>query len=119
MMGLIDMKALIVVDVQNDFVPGGALAVPEGDKIVPVVNALMSKFKLVVATQDWHPPNHSSFAANHPGREPFEQITVRKKPQTLWPVHCVRNTKGAELVPGLSKNRIARVFRKGTDADLD
>src|SRR5256885_1076165 len=86
------MKALILVDIQNDFLPGGALTVPEGDAVIPVANKLQSAFPLVVATQDWHPANHGSFAASHPGRKVFEQIELNGLPQTLWPVHCVQGT---------------------------
>jgi nicotinamidase/pyrazinamidase len=113
------MKALILVDIQTDFLPGGALAVPDGDAIIPVVNALQAKFPLVIATQDWHPANHGSFAANHPGRNVFEQIELNGLPQTLWPVHCVQGTPGAELATGLERGRIAKVFPKGTDAGID
>jgi nicotinamidase/pyrazinamidase len=113
------MKALILVDIQNDFLPGGALAVPEGDVIVPVVNRLQPAFPLVVATQDWHPASHGSFAANHPGRKVFEQIKLNGLPQTLWPVHCVQSTKGAELAAALDRERIAKVFPKGTDPTID
>src|SRR6185369_9393905 len=110
------MKALILVDIQNDFLPGGALAVPGGDKVIPIANKLQAAFPLVVATQDWHPGNHGSFAASHPGKNVFEQINLNGLPQTLWPVHCVQNTKGADLADGLEQNRIARIFPKGTDA---
>jgi nicotinamidase/pyrazinamidase len=113
------MKALVVVDVQNDFLPGGALAVPDGDAVIPVVNRLMPRFPLVVATQDWHPPDHGSFAANHPGRAVFEQIQLNGLPQTLWPVHCVQGTPGAELAAALARDRIAKVFPKGTDPGID
>lgn len=113
------MRALILVDIQNDFLPGGALAVPEGDKIIPVANQLQAAFPLVVATQDWHPASHGSFAANHPGRRLFEQINLNGLPQTLWPVHCVQGTAGAELAPGLQRERIAKIFPKGTDAGID
>src|ERR1051325_6670661 len=113
------MKALILVDIQNDFLPGGALAVPDGDKIIPVVNQLQSLFPIVVATQDWHPANHGSFAVSHPGKKIFEQIELNGLPQTLWPVHCVQNTKGAELATALNRDRIAKVFPKGTDAGID
>jgi nicotinamidase/pyrazinamidase len=113
------MKALILVDIQTDFLPGGALAVPEGDKIIPIANRLQATFPLVVATQDWHPANHGSFAANHPGKKVFEQIELNGLPQTLWPVHCVRGTPGAELAPGLHRERIAKIFPKGTDAGID
>jgi nicotinamidase/pyrazinamidase len=113
------MKALVVVDVQNDFLPGGALAVPDGDAVIPVVNRLMPRFPLVVATQDWHPPDHGSFAANHPGRAVFEQVQLNGLPQTLWPVHCVQGTPGAELAAALARDRIAKVFPKGTDPGID
>lgn len=113
------MNALILVDIQNDFLPGGALAVAGGDAIVPVVNQLLANYPLVVATQDWHPPDHGSFAANHPGRRPFEQIDLHGLPQTLWPVHCVQYTGGACFAPGLDTRRIDRVFVKGTDPRVD
>ena len=113
------MKALVLVDIQNDFVPGGALAVREGDQVVPVANALMDRFELIVATQDWHPADHGSFAANHPGRRAGEVIDLNGLPQVLWPVHCVQGTRGAELVAGLKRERIAKVFQKGTDAGID
>ena len=113
------MDALILVDIQRDFLPGGALAVPEGDAVVPIANELLADFALVVATQDWHPANHGSFAANHPGRKVYDQIVLGGLPQTLWPVHCVQNTPGAELAPGLNRERIARVFQKGTDPLID
>lgn len=113
------MKALVLVDVQNDFLPGGALAVPDGDKVIPVANKLQPLFPIVVATQDWHPANHGSFAASHPGKKVFEQIELNGLPQTLWPVHCVQNTKGADLANALDRNRIAKIFPKGTDAGID
>ena len=113
------MKCLILVDIQNDFLPGGALAVPEGDAVVPVANRLQTVFPLVVATQDWHPANHGSFAASHPGKQVFQQIELNGLPQTLWPVHCVQDTQGAELAAGLDRGRIAKIFHKGTDAGID
>ena len=113
------MKALILVDIQNDFLPGGALAVPDGDKVISVVNEIQTVFPLVVATQDWHPENHGSFAASHPGKKVFEQIDLNGLPQTLWPVHCVQNSKGVELAAPLNRERIAKVFQKGTDAGID
>jgi len=113
------MKTLILVDIQNDFLPGGALAVPDGDKVIPVANQLQLLFPLVVATQDWHPSDHGSFAASHPGKNVFAQIDLNGLPQTLWPVHCVQNTKGAELAAALNRDRIAKVFPKGTDASID
>lgn len=113
------MKALILVDIQNDFLPGGALAVPGGDEIVLLANGLMEKFEIVVATQDWHPPDHGSFAANHPGKEVFESVDLDGLPQTLWPAHCVRDTPGAKFAPGLDITRITRVFQKGTRPEVD
>lgn len=113
------MRALILVDIQNDFLPGGALAVPDGDAVVPVANALMPGFSLVVATQDWHPADHGSFAANHPGRRPGEVIALGGLSQVLWPVHCVQGTRGAEFADGLDRGRIGRVFVKGTDPEID
>jgi nicotinamidase/pyrazinamidase len=113
------MNALIIVDVQNDFVPGGALAVSEGDRVVPVCNSLTKSFELVVATQDWHPRDHGSFAANHSGHKMGDVIDLNGLPQVLWPVHCVQNTRGAEFVAGLDISRFARVFQKGTDPGID
>lgn len=113
------MKALVLVDIQNDFLPGGTLAVADGDKIIPVVNRIQREFPLVVATQDWHPASHGSFAVNHPGKKVFEQIDLNGLPQTLWPTHCVQNTKGAELAAALDRERIAKIFPKGTDAAID
>ena len=113
------MDALILVDIQNDFLPGGALAIPNGDSVIPVANRLARQFELVVATEDWHPPDHISFAVNHPGRAVFDTIEVAGRPQTLWPVHCVQNTGGACFGPGLDTTRIARVFPKGTDPAID
>lgn len=113
------MRALIVVDVQNDFCPDGALAVPEGDRVVPVIKGLMPRFELVVATQDWHPADHGSFAASHPGRKPGDVVALDGLEQILWPVHCVQGTTGAELHPGLNRAGVARVFRKGTEVNVD
>ncbi|SRX75095.1 bifunctional nicotinamidase/pyrazinamidase [Aequorivita antarctica] len=113
------MKTLIIVDAQNDFMPGGSLPVPDGDKIVPVINRIQDKFNLVVATQDWHPQNHISFASNHPGKSIFEEIEVAGKPQTLWPDHCVQNTDGALFHPDLQTERWEAIFRKGTDSKID
>ena len=107
------MRALILVDIQNDFLPGGALAVPYGDAVIPVANNLQQRFELIVATQDWHPVNHGSFAANHPGRKLYDQIDLNGLPQTLWPVHCVQNTPGAEFHPQLKDDPRIRVISKG------
>ncbi|MBI4606732.1 MAG: bifunctional nicotinamidase/pyrazinamidase [Planctomycetes bacterium] len=113
------MNTLILVDLQNDFVPGGALPVPRGDEVVPVANRVQSFFDLVVATQDWHPPGHGSFAASHHGKKPGDVTLLGGLEQVLWPVHCVQGTRGAELLEVLEKRRIARVFRKGTDPAID
>ncbi len=113
------MKALILTDIQNDFLPGGALGVPRGDELIPIANQLQTKFPVVIATQDWHPPNHGSFAANHPGKREYEQIDLNGLTQTLWPVHCVQNTPGADFAPGLQRERIVQVFQKGIDPEID
>ena len=111
--------ALIVIDVQNDFCPGGALAVAQGDAIVPQINALMGQFQTVVLTQDWHPADHSSFAANHAGAAPFSNVRMPYGPQTLWPSHCVQGTKGAEFHPALRSDLAQMVLRKGFRAAID
>jgi nicotinamidase/pyrazinamidase len=113
------MRALVLVDVQNDFLPGGALPVPKGDEVVEVANRVSPRFDLVVATQDWHPRDHGSFAANHPGRTPGEVIDLHGLPQVLWPVHCTQWTGGAAFAPGLDTSRVARVFPKGVDPAID
>ena len=112
-------RALIVVDIQNDFCPGGALAVAGGDEIVPLVNAIVAGFDHVVLTQDWHPAGHSSFATSHPGREPFETVDMPYGRQTLWPDHCVQGTKGAEFHPGLDWTKAELVVRKGFRPEID
>lgn len=111
--------ALILVDIQNDFCTGGALAVPQGEAVVPLANRLIARAGLVVATQDWHPAGHGSFAANHPGRKPFELGELGGLPQVLWPAHCVQWGGGAQFHPGLDTRRVARVFPKGTDPEID
>jgi nicotinamidase/pyrazinamidase len=113
------MKALIIVDLQNDFLPGGALAVPHGDEVIPLANELQRHFDLIVATKDWHPPDHGSFAANHKGKKPGARIILDGIEQILWPVHCVRNTHGAEFAHLFDRSRIARVFHKGTERNID
>ncbi|GAB3290666.1 nicotinamidase [Hymenobacter tenuis] len=113
------MKALLLIDIQNDFLPGGSLAVPDGDAILPLVNQLQPTYDLVVATQDWHPARHESFASQHPGHQPFDQIDLHGLPQTLWPDHCVQGTPGAEFSAQLEQNRIEAIFRKGTSPEID
>jgi len=112
-------RALILIDIQNDFVPGGALAVAEGDQVVPVANRIQSAFDLVVATQDWHTPNHGSFASQHPGKKPGDVIDLNGIPQVLWPDHCVQRTKGAEFHPQLDLQKVAKIFQKGVDPGTD
>lgn len=112
-------EALIVIDVQNDFCPGGALAVTEGDLIVPRINALMREFSCVVLTQDWHPADHSSFAANHPGAEAFSMMEMPYGPQVLWPVHCVQGSIGAEFHPDLHTDAAQLIVRKGFRRGID
>ena len=112
-------EALIVIDVQNDFCPGGALAVPEGDAIVPGVNALMREFPAVILTQDWHPAGHTSFASEHPGRAPMETVDMPYGPQILWPDHCVQGTPGAAFHPDLDTERADLILRKGFRRAID
>jgi nicotinamidase/pyrazinamidase len=114
-----DTDVLVITDVQNDFCPGGALAVADGDAVVPVINQLMGRFLHVIATQDWHPHNHLSFATSHVGRSPFETITVEYGPQTLWPPHCVAGTKGADFHPDLDLERPELILRKGFRTRID
>jgi nicotinamidase/pyrazinamidase len=115
------MNALIIVDVQNDFLPGGALAVPNGDQVIPVINDLSREFEIVFTTQDWHPANHCSFAASHPDKKIGDRILIDGQEQILWPVHCVQNTRGAELAAGLQPNVITGGVHisKGTDERVD
>ncbi|MDX5419570.1 MAG: bifunctional nicotinamidase/pyrazinamidase [Hymenobacteraceae bacterium] len=113
------MKALLLIDIQNDFLPGGSLAVPDGNRIIPVVNQLQERFDLVVATQDWHPDTHKSFASNHEGKNPFEVTELLGLPQVLWPDHCLQGTVGAELAPTLETRKIEAIFRKGTNPEID
>jgi nicotinamidase/pyrazinamidase len=114
-----DDSVLVVVDVQNDFCPGGALAVPRGDEVVPIVNTLAARFSNVVLTQDWHPRGHSSFASSHPGRRPFETIEAYYGPQVLWPDHCVQGTQGAAFHKALDIPHTGLIIRKGTHAAID
>jgi nicotinamidase/pyrazinamidase len=114
-----DREVLLVVDMQNDFCPGGALSVPEGDAIIPAVNRLAAQFAHVVLTQDWHPTGHLSFASSHPGRRPFETIEVSYGTQILWPDHCVQGSAGAAFHPGLSVPHAELVLRKGFLREID
>lgn len=113
------MKTLIIMDAQNDFMPGGSLAVPQGDLIIPAINSKMKDFDLVVATQDWHPQNHNSFASNHKGKNPFEKIMLNGIEQTLWPDHCVQGTHGADFHPDLDTRPVEAIFRKGMNSEID
>ena len=113
------MKALIITDIQNDFIPGGALPVPEGDLIIDMINGLLEQFDLVIATQDWHPAIHKSFASNHQGKKPFDQIILNGMEQTLWPDHCLQGTIGADFHPRLDIRPVEAIFRKGMDPEID
>jgi len=115
------MTALLIVDLQNDFLPSGALPAKEGEKAVPVINRLMqeSKFDLVVASRDWHPKEHGSFALNHPGKKPGDKIELAGLEQILWPEHCIQESEGAEFAAGLETGKIDEVIFKGTDPDID
>lgn len=113
------MKALLLIDLQIDFCPGGALEVKEGDQVIPIANALMEEFDLIVATQDWHPADHGSFAANHPWRKPGQVIDLHGLQQVLWPIHCVQGSFGAKFHPTLNETGITKVFVKGTDPTID
>jgi len=113
---------LLVIDAQRDFCPGGQLAIAEGDAVVPAINRLSASFEHIALTQDWHPADHTSFASQHPGKQPFQQIELTYGPQTLWPDHCVQNTPGAEFHPGLSPEVFARaelILRKGFRSAID
>ncbi len=112
-------EVLIVIDVQNDFCPGGALAVAGGDAVVPLINAQMRRFAHVILTQDWHPAGHSSFASQHKGKSPFESIRMPYGPQTLWPDHCIQGTEGAAFHAGLDVNRAELIIRKGFRKEVD
>ncbi len=114
-----DSDLLLVIDVQIDFCPGGRLAVPDGDAVVPQINEIAGRFKHVVLTQDWHPRDHRSFASAHPGRKPFETVTMPYGPQVLWPDHCVQGTRGAEFHPDLSIPHAELVLRKGFRREID
>ena len=114
-----DDGALIIVDVQNDFCPGGALAVPQGDEIIPIVNGLAARFRNVVLTQDWHPRGHSSFASSHRGKKPFDTVTMDYGPQVLWPDHCMQDTPGAKFHRALRAPHAALILRKGFRRTID
>ena len=113
------MRTLIITDMQNDFMPGGSLAIPEGDKIIPVINTIQNYFDLVVATQDWHASNHTSFASNHENKKPFDKIMLHGKEQILWPNHCEQGSFGAEFHSALETRFIETIFRKATDLSVD
>jgi len=113
------MKTLIIIDVQNDFMPGGQLEVPHGNQMVPVINKILGYFDIVLATQDWHPKEHKSFASNHFGKKPFDRMVLNGVQQTLWPDHCIQGSYGAELHKDIDSNRIAAIFRKGMDPEID
>lgn len=114
-----DTEALLVIDVQNDFCPGGALAVPGGDDIVPGINALMQDFPVVVLSQDWHPAGHSSFASEHPGKDPYDMVEMPYGPQVLWPDHCIQGSHGAAFHPDLDTDRADMILRKGFRKTID
>lgn len=113
------MEALLIVDIQNDFCPGGSLAVKEGDQVIPLINQLSKKFEIVVATQDWHPAGHSSFASTHPGKEAYETIQLPYGSQVLWPDHCMQGTPGGAFHPDLETKRIQLIIRKGFRKAID
>lgn len=110
---------LLIIDVQNDFLPGGALAVPRGDEVVPAINAISRRFANVILTQDWHPPRHVSFASAHPGRQPFETIELAYGAQVLWPDHCVQGSRGADFAAALDVPHAQAIVRKGYHAHTD
>jgi nicotinamidase/pyrazinamidase len=111
--------ALLVVDVQRDFLPGGALPVPRGDEVVEVINRIEPRYEVILATLDWHPPNHCSFASNHPSHVPGEVIDLGGVSQILWPTHCVQGSAGADFAPGLKVDQFQKIFHKGTDPAVD
>lgn len=113
------MRALIIVDIQNDFTKGGSLEVPDGEAVVQIINDLQKYFELIVATQDWHPPDHKSFASNHEGRKPFESVSLNGLDQVLWPDHCVQGSAGAAFHQGLDMKKVSAIIRKGMDPEID
>jgi nicotinamidase/pyrazinamidase len=118
-LSITDSDVLLVIDVQNDFCPGGALAVPDGDQVIPVINRTAARFSHIVFTQDWHPFGHLSFASSHPGRKPFESIAMQYGEQTLWPDHCVQGTKGAAFHADLQIPEAELILRKGFHPEID
>jgi nicotinamidase/pyrazinamidase len=112
-------QALMIIDIQNDFTNGGSLEVPSGSEIIPLVNQIQDSFDLVIATQDWHPSDHGSFASNHIGKNPFETIDLHGLEQVLWPDHCVQGSQGAQFHPELNTKKIQTIFRKGMDPKID
>ncbi|MCB0665552.1 MAG: bifunctional nicotinamidase/pyrazinamidase [Saprospiraceae bacterium] len=112
-------KALIIIDLQNDFTRDGGLEVPEGNEIIPEVNRLQEEFDIIIATQDWHPPNHGSFASNHPGKKAFDVDELNGLEQVLWPDHCIQGSRGAEFHPELKTEKIQAIIRKGMDPGID
>ena len=113
------MRALILIDIQNDFCPDGSLAVPQGDRIVPIANNLIPQFQHVIASKDWHPANHQSFASQHPNRQIGDLIDLNGLPQILWPDHCIQNTQGSNFHPGLNTAAISHITCKGTAPTID
>lgn len=113
------MKALLIIDIQNDFLPKGSLAVEKGDEIIPTVNRIQNKFDLIIATQDWHPENHKSFASNHPNKNVFDVINLNGLEQVLWPNHCIQRTFGAEFSSELNTKNISAIIRKGMNSEID
>lgn len=112
-------KALLIVDLQNDFCQGGSLHVPDGDAVIPLANQLQEHFDWIIATKDWHPKDHVSFAANHPGKQVGDQIVVDNILQVLWPIHCVQHSKGAEFHPDLDTSKVKKIFHKGVEQGID
>lgn len=113
------MKALLIIDIQNDFLPNGSLAVEKGDEIIPTVNRIQNKFDLIIATQDWHSENHKSFASNHPNKNVFDVLNLNGLEQVLWPNHCIQGTFGAEFSSELNTKDISAIIRKGMNSEID
>ena len=113
------MNALILIDIQNDFLPGGSLEVPKGDEIIDNVNSIMDNYNIVVATKDWHPKNHISFASNHKNKKVGQKIKINNLDQMLWPDHCIKDSKGSEFPEKLDSHKIHKIFYKGVDSNID